>query len=205
MVPLLVALPNAFKVLLFCTVRVSPLPLSVSVPKLPDEPEARLTGAVAVPMVTASALLGTPALQLPEVPQLLSPALPFHESAVRAGGALCVAGRAPATLAASCGLDTGCCESLCFDPPASCAEVKPLRVRRAASRQRTVIHELTTREDAGRMGNSTRTDSVGTSATLILFSSGSQSTNAVLRNHTNHGRARREGRRIIAPATELSR
>src|SRR6266446_10505508 len=166
-VPLLVMLPSAVRASLFTIVRASPEPLSVSVPKLPAT--FMFTFAVAVPMVTALALLGTPALQFPEVPQLLSPAVPVQESAVSGGGAVRVALRDAAMLATGCGLNRDCCESLRFAPGPACAAARPFRLVRAVSRQRTVIHRVTTGEDAGRMEVSTRTDSVGTSATLIVF------------------------------------
>jgi hypothetical protein len=111
---------------------------------------------VAVPMVTALALVGTPPLQFPAVFQLLSPAVPVHESAVRGGGAIAfvrftaaapVAGRAP---------DSDCCESFRFDPAAPCAKAELLRLKRAAARQRAVIGKAMEREDAGRMGDSER-------------------------------------------------
>src|SRR5258708_32495826 len=63
----------------------SPVLLRPSVPKLPV-PDDKFTLAEAVPMVTALELVGTPALQFPEVFQLLSPPVPVHESAVGGGG-----------------------------------------------------------------------------------------------------------------------
>jgi len=107
------------------------------------------TLAVAVPMVTALLLVGTPALQFPAVPQLLSPEVPVHESAVRAGGALRIARPATARFATGCCLTTDCCESLRFDF-ADCAATKPLRLKTTARRQRAVIRGVTARDD-GRM------------------------------------------------------
>src|SRR5260370_40419661 len=112
--------------------------------------------AVGWPMVTASALVGSPALQFVEVPHLLSPPLPVHVSVVSAGGAFRVPRRAAVMLATGRSLTSDCCESLPFDPEAACAEARPLKQGRAARKQRTIIHELIMHEDAERMGNSKR-------------------------------------------------
>src|SRR5258708_1750454 len=128
----------------------SPVLLRPSVPKLPV-PDDKFTLAEAVPMVTALELVGTPAVQFPEVPQLLSPALPVHESAVRAGGALDFALCDDLKLVADCWLNSDCCESLRFDPAAACAETRPSREKRTAKMQRAGIHRVTARRDAGRM------------------------------------------------------
>src|ERR1700674_729332 len=146
--PLLEMLPKASRTSPFRMFSVSPEPM-VSVPNCPAF-TFMFTLAEAVPMVTASALVGTPAFQFPGVFQLLSPAVPVHESAVRGGGA-CRGARRPTVIPAS-----GCCESLRFDPVAACAEAKPLRLKRTASRQREMIHRVTGREDEGRMRLSER-------------------------------------------------
>src|SRR5271167_1784550 len=65
------------------TFRVSPEP-SVRDPAAPAAPEVRFTVVEAVLMVTASELVGTPALQLVEVFQL-PPLAPVQEPAVRGG------------------------------------------------------------------------------------------------------------------------
>src|ERR1700722_3373194 len=104
-------------------------------------------------MVTALLLVGTPALQLPAVVHWPSPAVPFQVSPVSGGGAFCVAFfAAAAMLATGCALSRVGCEAFFFDPE-SCAEANVLKGR-VASRQRTVIHRMATREDAGRMGDS---------------------------------------------------
>jgi hypothetical protein len=87
-VPLLVSVPAL--VVAPLTVRVSALtfrmsPLSiVREPAAPAAPVLRFTVVDAVPMVTASELVGTPALQLVEVFQL-PPLAPVQESAVSGG------------------------------------------------------------------------------------------------------------------------
>src|SRR5258708_4230741 len=131
----------------------SPVLLRPSVPKLPV-PDDKFTLAEAVPMVTALDLVGTPALQFPEVFQLLSPAVPVHESAVRGGGASGSAVCADFRLATGCWLGSECCDSLRFDP-ADSAEAKPTTLKRTARRHRTLIHGVR-RRDAGRMGDSSK-------------------------------------------------
>jgi len=121
--------------------------------------------AVVVPMVTAEELVGTPALQFPDVFQLLSPAVPVHESAVRGGGALRVARRTAAALATGCCLSSECCESLRFDP-SDCAEAEPSKLERTARRQSAIVHRVTTRRDAGRMADSER--KISCSANLFV-------------------------------------
>src|SRR5229473_264715 len=132
----------------------SPVLLRPSVPKLPV-PDDKFTLAEAVPMVTALELVGTPALQFPDVFQLLSPAVPVHESEVRGGGASGSAVCADFRLATGCWLGSECCDSLRFDP-ADCAEAKPLKLATTARRQRAIVHRVTTRRDAGRMGDSSK-------------------------------------------------
>jgi hypothetical protein len=149
-VPVLVMLPKASRIPPFRMFRTSPALLRASAPKLPVAPD-KFTLAEAVPMVTALELVGTPALQFPAVFQLLSPAVPVHESEVRGGGVLSVALRADATLARGCWLNSDCCESLRRARTASCAEAEPSTLIRAARKQRTVIHRVTARRDAGRM------------------------------------------------------
>src|SRR5260221_163769 len=105
-------LPKAFRTSAFRMLSTSPELLRVRVPKLPVT--FMFTLAVVVPMVTADALVGTPAFQFPAVPQLLSPAVPVHESAVSGGAALGLTLRA-AMLATGCCLSSECCESLGFD------------------------------------------------------------------------------------------
>src|ERR1700733_12333648 len=102
-------------------------------------------------MTTAFELVGTvPRLQFPAVVQLLSPASPFYVSVVSGGGAF--DSRAAAVLAAGCWLAAARCESLRFEP--ACAKAMPIRLENVASRQRTIIDRVTTREDTGRMGDS---------------------------------------------------
>src|ERR1700733_5678804 len=107
-------------------VSLSPELLSVSVPACPAT--FRFTLAVAVPMVTASALVGTPLFQLPAVPQLLSPEVPVHESAVRGGCAPYFAVSDEDARVAACALTSDCSESFFFDP--ACAEAKLSRLKR---------------------------------------------------------------------------
>src|SRR5258706_14984029 len=83
--PLLVMLPKAFRTSPFRIVSESAEPLNASVPKFPPL-TFMFTLAVAVPMVTALLLVGTPALQFPAGIQVLSPGVPVHESAERRRG-----------------------------------------------------------------------------------------------------------------------
>ena len=112
--------------------------------------------AVHTPVLVRQCCHVAPALQLPALVHWLSLAPPFQVSAVSGGGAFCVALRAAAMRAMGCALGSDCFESLRFDPLAASAEARGLRLQRAVSRQRTVIHRVTTREDAGRMGYSIR-------------------------------------------------
>src|SRR6266853_6045155 len=148
--PLLVMLPSAVRIVLFTTFRTSPTLLKVRVPKVPLT--FRFTLAVVVPMVTASALVGTPALQLLAVPQLLSPPAPFQVSLVSGGGgALGIVRRAATMLVAGCSLNNDFGESLRFDRAADCAAASPFRLETVASRQMRVLQTVTTRESRGRM------------------------------------------------------
>ena len=154
-VPLLVMFPSALRAKPFGTVSSSPELLKARVPKTPPL-TFMFTSTEAAPMVTASAPVGTPPVQFPAVPQLLSPESPVHESAVRGGGALGFVFCADAPLTSGRWLSSACCESLRFDSAAVCAETKPSRLKRTARRHRAAIHRMTTREDDGRMGRSER-------------------------------------------------
>src|SRR5580693_5584656 len=140
-VPLLVMVPF--------TVRVAPVVVTESPALLrvrfPMETLKSSTVAAVVALIRISSpLVMAPLFQLPAT--LQSPlAPPFQVSVVTGGGISGVATGA---------WDSDCGESLCLDPVAACAKAGPSRVRRVARRQRTEIHGVTTREDAGRMGDS---------------------------------------------------
>ena len=109
------------------------------------------TAAVVVPIVTAEPLVGTPALQLVEVFQLLSPAVPVHESAVRAGELLWVR-----TLAAAAPLKAaGLRRALRLATGVPCAVAGPTKLTIVTRRQRAVL-AVSKRDQTERMADSWR-------------------------------------------------
>src|SRR5579863_9128766 len=159
MVPPLLMLPPTNTWELFSIVTESPVLPRVSVPMVKSSLLPMVVGAEAVLMAMFSPVVIAPLFQLLASLQsvLPEPPPPVQVSVVTGGCPLDFALRADTS---GCALKSDCCESLCFDPAAACAETGLLKLKKAARRHRTEVDTVTAREDAGRMRCSIRTDSV---------------------------------------------
>jgi len=121
-------------------------------------------------MVTASELVGTPALQLVEVFQL-PPLAPIQESAVSGGAAFRFAASIALAVDAGFWLSSACCESLCSI--LRLRRSQSAKVEKNSNKAEAAIHKVIWREDDGRIGRSRTEDLYQANSSRTMISAGS--------------------------------